>query len=121
MAKMTVNRKAQRILELAMKINNMPTKRKTTGDKPTVFVCFSGHINVLEVEVYMNGWYEEARSDCIYRFDLSNASSTDERMRRMLNKRMDNCIELLKNIWQKYRPVHTEELTQAEEVSANAV
>jgi hypothetical protein len=112
---MTVNRKALRILELAMKINNTPTKQRTTGNKPTVFVCFSGHINVIEVEVYMNGWYEDARSDCNYRFDLTNASSTDERMREKLNKRMDNCIELLKDIWQKCRPVHTEELTQAEE------
>ncbi|MEE0265561.1 MAG: hypothetical protein UD936_08050 [Acutalibacteraceae bacterium] len=108
MAKMTVNRKAQRILELAMKINNTPTRRKTTGDKPTVFVCFSGHINVLEVEVYMNGWEENVRSDCNYRFRLSNASSTDERMCKMLNKRMDDCIALLKDIWQKCKPTNVD-------------
>lgn len=40
MGRMTINRKAQLILELAMKINNTPTERELTGNKPTVFVCF---------------------------------------------------------------------------------
>lgn len=112
---MAVTRKAQRILELAMKINNTPTERELTGDKPTVFVWFSGHVNMLDVEIYQKGWDKNTQSDCSYRFDLSNANSDDERTRRVLNKRMDNCITQLKDIWCKYKPA------QIEEVSANAV
>ncbi|MEE0264368.1 MAG: hypothetical protein UD936_01975 [Acutalibacteraceae bacterium] len=105
---MTVNRKAQRILELAMKINNIPTKREVTGNKPTVFVWFSGHVNLLNVEIHSNGWVEKSVPDYVHQIYLSDESADD-----MLNE----CISVLKNIWQKYRPVHTEELTQDEEVA----
>lgn len=114
MAEMTVNRKAQRILELAMKINNTPTEREITGDKPTVFVWFSGHVNILEVEIHLNGWVENKQSDCTYIFRLSDVDIS-ERMNKMINKRMNKCIELLKDIWRQYKPA------QIEEVSANAV
>ena len=102
---MTINRKAQRILELAMKINNTPTKQSETGNKPTIFVWFSGHINQLQVWIYSNGWFPNATSDYYYFLDLSN--DTDEKF--------DECITRLKQIWQEWKP------TQVKEVSANAV
>lgn len=105
MAKMSLNRKSQLILGLAMKINNTPTKQEVTGDKPTVFVWFSGHVNELQVWIYSKGWFANATSDYYWVIDLSKDT----------NEEMDECIARLKDIWHKYKP------TQVQEVSANAV
>lgn len=48
--------KVLRIMELAMLINPTSTQKKFTGDKPTVFVWFSGHCNCLRISVYPEGW-----------------------------------------------------------------
>lgn len=55
-AERTVQQKFLRIMELAMQLNSTPTKNGYTGNKPTVFVQFSGHIPLFEVEVHSHGW-----------------------------------------------------------------
>ncbi len=105
--KMTPRRKAQLILGLAMKINSTSTRRELTGNKPTVFINFSGHINQLEVYIHSNGWFEEEDPDYCYYLYLSDDNYKDEKM--------NECIALLKDIWQQYKPA------KIEEVSANAV
>lgn len=45
-----------RIMELAMLINPTSTQKRLTGDKPTVFVNFSGHCNHLCITVHPEGW-----------------------------------------------------------------
>ena len=107
MAKMTVNRKALRILEFAMKINNTPTQQEITGNKPTVFAWFSGHVNLFNVQIHSNGWFDKSKPDCVYQIYLSDDESAED----MLNE----CISVLKDIWRKYKP------SQIKEVSANAV
>lgn len=110
---MTVNKKAQRILKLAMKINNTPTEREITGDKPTVFVQFSGHVNLLNVQIHLNGWIAQADADYNYRLYLSDNDFIDEEMNK--------CIAHLKQIWQQYKPAYSKEPAQIKEVQANAV
>ena len=110
MARMTPRRKAQLILELAMKINNTPTKQELTGDKPTIFVWFSGHCNLLNVEIHSNGWCEGNNPD--YRYYLYLSDNVDK---------FNECITVLKNIWQQYKHAYTKEPAQIEEVSVNAV
>ena len=105
---MTRQEKALRILQLALKINNTPTEREVTGDKPTVFILFSGHVDVLEVYIHSNGWVEEEYSDYRYYFRLYDDNKS-------VDYEMSECILLLRQIWRKYKP------TQVEEVSANAV
>ena len=46
----------KRIFNLALAINANKTKQSTTGNKPTVFVDFSGHVAVVDVSIYRNGW-----------------------------------------------------------------
>ena len=46
----------KQIFALALAINPNDTKQDTTGNKPTVFVKFSGHVAAVDVEIYLNGW-----------------------------------------------------------------
>lgn len=52
--------KMQKIMELfwlAVSINGLKDRKKEkTGDLPTVFVGFNGHVSVLEFTVYPTGW-----------------------------------------------------------------
>ncbi len=111
MARMTPRRKAQRILELAMKINNTATQRKLTGDKPTVYVWFSGHVNELNVRIHSDGWFEKSDPDYYYSIYLSDDSLND----KPAEDKLDECISILKDIWQKYKPAYTKEPAQIEE------
>jgi hypothetical protein len=51
-----IRKKVLRIMELAMLLNPADTTQEDTGDKPTVFVDFSGHCCLLEGRIYQNGW-----------------------------------------------------------------
>lgn len=53
---MTIQEKVLKIMQLALEINDTPTKQETTGDKPTVFVDFSGHVCTLSVQIHSHGW-----------------------------------------------------------------
>ena len=46
----------KQIFTLALAINSNWTQRETTGEKPTVFVGFSGHIAGVHIEIYGKGW-----------------------------------------------------------------
>lgn len=105
---MTRQEKTSQILQLALKINNTPTEREITGDKPTVFVFFSGHVDVLEVCIYSSGWIEEEQPDYHYYLRLHDTEKS-------IDNALDECILQLKQIWRQYKPA------QIEEVSANAV
>lgn len=52
----SVRKKVLEIMELAMLINDSPTKQRLTGEKPTVFIEFSGHCCSLDVKIYPKGW-----------------------------------------------------------------
>lgn len=45
-----------RIMELSMLINPSGTTREETGNKPTVFVAFSGHCACVQVDIHVTGW-----------------------------------------------------------------
>lgn len=66
---MTIKRKIERILALAMEISPPDTKHNYE-EKPTVFVSYSGHCACLSVDVYENGWKRgssaEAKSFHVY-------------------------------------------------------
>lgn len=56
-------------IRLAMRINGGTEVRSGYGH-PTAFIYYSGHINVLEVEIYENGWVADAYADISYYFSL---------------------------------------------------
>lgn len=55
----------KQIFELALEINSNCTQRETTGEKPTVFVSFSGHIAGVQIEIYCKGWDSEEDDDSL--------------------------------------------------------
>ena len=52
-----------KIFNRAMEINSTPTCREETGDKPTIFVHFSGHVCTVEVQIIYGGWETGLESD----------------------------------------------------------
>ena len=46
----------KQIFNLALAINPNDTKQDKTGNKPTVFVRFSGHVAAVDVAIHLNGW-----------------------------------------------------------------
>lgn len=59
----SVRKRVLKIMELAMLINDSPTQCEYTGNKPTVFVDFSGHCCILTVYVYPEGWTDDEPID----------------------------------------------------------
>lgn len=53
----------KQIFTLALAINSNCTQRETTGEKPTVFVGFSGHIAGVHIEICCNGWDSQEDDD----------------------------------------------------------
>lgn len=99
--------KVNEILQLCFEINGLEQRqREYTGEKATVFFEFSGHIAMLTVNVYENGWHEEIKADkCFYIMLDSSYQYIDEPM-----EELDNCIKYLKSIEMRW---HDEHLQQA--------
>ena len=46
----------KQIFNLALAVNPNDTTQDKTGNKPTVFVRFSGHVAAVDVAIHLNGW-----------------------------------------------------------------
>lgn len=57
-----VKSKVLEIMALALEFNGKPTKQELTGNKPTIFVDFAGHVCELDVGISMDGWSFSANS-----------------------------------------------------------
>ena len=53
-----ITQRVLEIMELAVSFNSGETTQEFTGNKPTFFVVFSGHICGLEVRASVNGYPE---------------------------------------------------------------
>lgn len=50
--------KIHELLDLTLDINStMPREQEKTGNKPTAFFNFSGHIGTVELKVIREGWF----------------------------------------------------------------
>lgn len=50
--------KIHELLDLTLDINStMPREQEKTGDQPTAFFDFSGHIGTVELKVIREGWF----------------------------------------------------------------
>ena len=61
--KKSINEKVLEIMAVALEFNGKPTKQELTGNKPTIFVDFAGHVCELDVGIYMDGWSSSANKD----------------------------------------------------------
>ena len=59
-----IRRQIHEVLDLVLDINELQMSQKEeTGDHPTVFFDFSGHIGAISVRVYEDGWEKDKSSD----------------------------------------------------------
>lgn len=69
---------AHEILDLVLDINGCDSRKKElTGDKPTAFFKFSGHVACIEVEVIRTGWKVGRKSDFSLKAYLDEESLGD--------------------------------------------
>lgn len=62
MAEKKRRRELHRILDLILDINGTgERRRKETGDLPTAFLDFSGHVGRVDVQIYDTGWDREEK------------------------------------------------------------
>lgn len=70
-----VDERIHQIFDLCLKINSLEARtQKHTGELPTVFFRFSGHVASAEVYLYPNGYSSSASSEeeyLLYQFYLS--------------------------------------------------
>ena len=56
-----------KVLDLCLQINGLQkSQKKYTGDHPTAFFRFYGHVASMEVNVHENGWNNGAHADKEY-------------------------------------------------------
>lgn len=68
-----------KILDAALEINGLGARiKEKTGDKPTVFVEFLGHIGVLSVSIHENGWYPYQTPDYSEFINLGSLTSEED-------------------------------------------
>ena len=88
----SVRKKVLEIMELAMLINDSPTQQEYTGNKPTVFVEYSGHLANLYAHFAPTGWFDEITEDEIV-FNVFNLTEN-----KNAEAELDGFIEKLKVI-----------------------
>lgn len=60
---------AMKIVELAMQVNSMQERQqRCSGNLPTAFVNYSGHVAGLDVMVHETGWRQYERPDRKFEF-----------------------------------------------------
>ena len=99
--------KISRIFDLALKLNETPTKQEITGEKPTIFVDFSGHITTCNLYIHSNGYAsgvsavkqfdiplnEEWRIDPYCTGDFKLRVSVDELVNEALKRIEEICVQ----------------------------
>lgn len=59
------------LMGLCLKINGLgERKQAVTGDKPTVFMLYSGHTSTITIDIHSKGWSSGAYADKQYYFRL---------------------------------------------------
>ena len=71
------------ILDLVLDINGIyPRKQEITGNLPTAFLNFNGHVGNLEVGLHLQGWYPGYKAD----IKATSYTYSDAGLRDVLDK-----------------------------------
>lgn len=103
----SIRNKVLQIEMYAKLLNGEPTKRDLTGDKPTVFYDFNGHISLFRVRFYNHGWESLANPESVFEVYLDwEYSYVDEngKMRRYpTEETLDLALSRVKNLYKEWR------------------
>ena len=91
-----IKSKVVKIVELAMLLNPTKTKREVTGDKPTVFVEFNGHVCNVGIFIHYTGWFPGADPDRIMRVRFDSEYSNPD-------QELDEAIAKLTEIYDEWK------------------
>ena len=84
--------KVNKILQLCFEINSFEQRSKDlTGDKPTIFVFFSGHISQIKVQTNETGWTSDTENDVEFVIYL-------HRPFEEIKEQLDSCIQYLEEL-----------------------
>lgn len=61
MKKKEVEKKVKKIVKLSLRLNGLERK-SAIEERPTVFLDFSGHVSLITVKIYPNGWDRDKES-----------------------------------------------------------
>lgn len=68
-----------KVLDLCLQINGLQeSKKERTGDHPTAFFEFSGHVASVEVDVHKRGWDIGLRPDKKYHAHINHPEELEE-------------------------------------------
>ncbi len=101
-----MNEKIIEILNLCMELNPTKTLQEKTGNKPTVFFTFSGHVNHVDISVHLSGWHVDCYADCYYSISLDNGEgffSTEDDSQTVKRCTIDDVITDLKKLKEEWR------------------
>lgn len=90
-----IKSKILKVMELALIINPTETRRDETGDKPTVFFDYSGHVGYIRIAIHSEGWSENepfATPDKLWDIYLEVDS---EEVNTKLDEIIDRLIQLI--------------------------
>ena len=69
-----IRKQVHEIVDIVLDGNGFEARaRRETGALPTLFMCFSGHINKLEVQLHSDGWESGVSYDREWGFYLNEA------------------------------------------------
>lgn len=91
-----IRSKMLRVFSLILDINPTETQRKTTGEKPSVFIEYLGHTANFAVMVCEKGWYVGSYTDKKWEIYMDDAPADE------INAQLDEIIgylECLKAKW----------------------
>lgn len=67
------------IVDLALLINGFSDRSKElTGNLPTVFLEYSGHVSLLMVRIHSKGWEEDTLPDIVFELYVDKKYSQEE-------------------------------------------
>lgn len=93
MSKNTVSGKIGKVIEMATQLNLSPTSRDITGDKPTIYVMFYGHVSLLEVQIHSLGWGYEPYDEPDYSWKIYIYEDQEN-----VKKQLDDIINILEQL-----------------------
>lgn len=96
-----IKEKVLKIVDLALQINDRPTRQELTENKPTVFVSFFGHTNTLCVDCNPDGYAEKAPTTqfCAVKLtDKSTGRFWEGESKIPVSEKLDETIQNLERI-----------------------
>ena len=91
-------KKVNEMLQLCFEINGFEARQKEyTGEKPTVFFEFSGHVALFKIQIHKTGWYDYEKMGKYAKPDTQLEIYLSDPYEK-IKEYMEECIAYLKEL-----------------------